>query len=52
MTSTAPSVLSRSVLVRMLGRHLSEFGAAADGRLFRGTRGGMLSESVYGRIWH
>ena len=22
------------------------------GRLFRGARGGMLSESVYGRIWH
>jgi len=23
-----------------------------DGRLFRGTRGGPLSESVYGRTWH
>ena len=23
-----------------------------DGRLFRGARGGMLSESVYGRAWH
>jgi integrase len=22
------------------------------GRLFRGSRGGMLSESVYGRAWH
>ena len=25
---------------------------AADGRLFRGARGGPLSESRYGRIWH
>jgi len=28
------------------------FGCAADGRLFRGARGGPLSESLYGRIWH
>jgi integrase len=27
-------------------------GTAPDGRLFRGTRGGPLSESVYGRAWH
>jgi integrase len=40
------------VLVRVLRRHLREFGTAPDGRLFRGTRGGMLSESVYGRVWH
>ena len=40
------------VLARMLRRHLRQFGAAADGRLFPGTRGGMLSESVYGRAWH
>jgi hypothetical protein len=40
------------VLVRMLRRHLHQFGTAPDGRLFRGTRGGMLSESVYGRAWH
>jgi hypothetical protein len=26
--------------------------AVPGGRLFRGTRGGMLSESVYGRAWH
>ena len=26
--------------------------AVPDGRLFRCTRGGMLSESVYGRAWH
>jgi hypothetical protein len=36
----------------MLRRHLRQFGTAADGRLFPGTHGGMLSESVYGRTWH
>jgi hypothetical protein len=36
----------------MLGQHLHAFGTAPDGQLFRGTRGGMLSESVYGRVWH
>jgi len=36
----------------MLRRHLHQFGTAPDGRLFRDTRGGMLSESVYGRAWH
>ena len=30
----------------------STYGSAADGRLFRGARGGPLSESRYGRIWH
>jgi hypothetical protein len=28
------------------------FGCPEDGRLFRGARGGPLSESLYGRIWH
>ena len=27
-------------------------GGQLDGRLFRGVRGGPLSESLYGRIWH
>jgi hypothetical protein len=36
----------------MLRQHLHAFGTAPDGRLFRGTRCGMLSESVYGRAWH
>ena len=40
------------VLVRMLSCQLHQFGTAPDGRLFRGTRGGVLSESVYGRAWH
>jgi integrase len=28
------------------------FGDVRAGRLFRGARGGILSESVYGRAWH
>jgi hypothetical protein len=40
------------VLVSMLRRHLGDHGTTPDGRLFRGARGGMLSESVYGRTWH
>ena len=37
-----------AVLVRMLRCHLRQFGTTPDGRLFRGGRGGVLSESVYG----
>ena len=33
-------------------RHLADHGTAPDGRLFRGARGGILSESLYGRTWH
>lgn len=40
------------VLIAMLRAHFIAYGTAPDGRLFRGTRGGPLSESVYGRIWH
>jgi hypothetical protein len=39
-------------LARLLRHHLHAYGCAADGRLFRGARGGPLSESLYGRIWH
>jgi integrase len=39
-------------LVMLLRRHLREHGAAPDGRLFRGARGGPVSESRYGRAWH
>ncbi|WP_157407869.1 tyrosine-type recombinase/integrase [Actinomadura atramentaria] len=31
--------------------HLAEFGTAPDGRLFRAENGGLLSESVYTRVW-
>jgi integrase len=40
------------VLVTMLRHHCRCYGTAPDGRLFRGTRGGPLSESSYGRTWH
>ena len=40
------------VLVAMLRAHHAAYGTAPDGRLFRGTRGGSLSESIYGRAWH
>jgi integrase len=39
------------MLVAMLREHHAAYGAAPDGRLFRGTRGGPLSGSVYGRAW-
>ncbi len=38
-------------LTELLHGHLTEHGTTADGRLFRGSAGGDLSESVYGRIW-
>jgi hypothetical protein len=41
-----------AVLADLLRQHLREYGTAPDGRLFGGARGGMLSESVYGRVWH
>src|ERR1039457_2537749 len=52
-----PGGASRTVpippqLVRLLHHHLHTHGSTADGRLFRGARGGPLSESRYGRIWH
>jgi len=40
------------VLATMLRAHHAAYGTAPDGRLFRGARGGLLSESVYGRAWH
>ena len=39
------------VLVAMLRAHHAAYGTAPDGRLFRGTYGGPLSGSVYGRAW-
>ena len=39
-------------LGRLLRWHLQTFGCTEDGRLFQGARGGPLSESLYGRIWH
>jgi hypothetical protein len=39
-------------LVRLPGDHLRAYGTAADGRLFRDARGGILSDSSYGRGWY
>ena len=38
-------------LVALLHHHITEYGMAPDGRLFRGLHGGPLSESVYDRWW-
>lgn len=38
-------------LVAILRAHLDRYGVAADGRLFRGLRGGELSRSTYDRAW-
>jgi hypothetical protein len=37
--------------VELIRAHIGQFGAAPDRRLFRGARGGLLSESTYGRVW-
>jgi integrase len=36
-------------LTALLREHLDKHGTAPDGRLFRGVRGGPLSEGLYGR---
>ena len=41
-----------AALADLLRQHLRKYGTAPDGRLFRGARRGILSESTYGRIWH
>jgi hypothetical protein len=38
-------------LTRYLHWHIQEFSVTPDGRLFRGARGGDLSESIYTRVW-
>jgi hypothetical protein len=38
-------------LVRLILKHLDQHGTTSDGRLFRGLRSGILSESTYGRVW-
>jgi integrase len=39
------------VLAAILAKHIKDFGVAPDGRLFRGARGGPVSDSVTGIIW-
>ncbi len=38
-------------LVVILRAHIKEFGFAPDGRLFRGARGGRVSDSTVNRVW-
>ena len=38
-------------LTAILRAHIDRYGVAADGRLFRGLRGGDLSRTTYGRAW-
>jgi integrase len=38
-------------LAQLLRKHIADHGTAPDGRLFRGEGGGLLSDSVYGRVW-
>ncbi len=39
------------VLTKLLHEHIEQFGTGPNGRLFRGVRGGELSESTYSRVW-
>ena len=38
-------------LARLLRQHLAEYGTTPDRRLFRGEGGGLLSDTIYGRVW-
>ena len=38
-------------MVSLIRAHIARIGARPDGRLFRGARGSLLSESSYGRVW-
>lgn len=38
-------------LTRLLHAHLDLFGTSSHGRIFRGERGGGLSDTVYQRVW-
>lgn len=39
-------------LSALLQTHLAEHGTTADGRLFRGERGGLLPSVTYARLWN
>ncbi|PXY37863.1 tyrosine-type recombinase/integrase [Prauserella flavalba] len=50
--NTGRTVPCAPALTEILHNHLTRFGTAPDGRLFRGARdGGRVSSSVYGRVW-
>ena len=35
----------------MLRTHLKRYGTAADGRIFRTIRGGLIQDSAYSAVW-
>jgi len=39
------------VLVRLLREHITEFGVAPDGRIFRAAEGGRLQPNEYAAVW-
>ncbi|PRX45649.1 phage integrase family protein [Prauserella shujinwangii] len=50
--NTGRTVPCPPTLTALLHDHLSRFGTAPDGRLFRGARdGGRIGSTVYGRVW-
>ncbi len=38
-------------LARLLRQHQAEYSTTPDRRLFRGEGGGLLSDTIYGRVW-
>lgn len=46
------SVPAHPDLVALIRSHIDTFGAAPDGRLFIGPRGGAIGDSTYTEIWH
>jgi len=47
----SPPVPVSPVLRQLLRKHIANYGTAPDGRLFQGEGGGLLSDSIYGRVW-
>jgi len=39
------------ILVQLLHWHIATFGVAADGRLFRSEKGGVIGSTTYSRVW-
>ncbi len=50
-SSDTPQVPCPPPLTALLHRHLTRYGTAADGRLFRSLTGGELAESTVARVW-
>jgi len=37
--------------VKLLRAHITRYGTAPDGRIFRTSRGGIIQDSAYGAVW-